>query len=113
MFSLSPSDDLLPRVVDLALNSSDRQTKVAASELLHSTIIVMIGIGNIACSFSVNYHFQLYEFECHDHHLSFLGILPVHVGATPPFHIIVMIGIGNVGCSFSVNYNIQFYVSVP
>ncbi|XP_050692200.1 DNA-dependent protein kinase catalytic subunit-like isoform X2 [Eriocheir sinensis] len=39
-------DDLLPRVVDLALNSSDRQTKVAASELLHSTIIVMIGIGS-------------------------------------------------------------------
>lgn len=45
LFPLS-SDDLLPRVVDLALSSSDRQTKVAASELLHSTIIVMIGIGN-------------------------------------------------------------------
>uniref|UniRef100_A0A0P4W3R0 non-specific serine/threonine protein kinase n=1 Tax=Scylla olivacea TaxID=85551 RepID=A0A0P4W3R0_SCYOL len=39
-------DDLLPRVVDLALNSSDRQTKVAASELLHSIIILMIGTGS-------------------------------------------------------------------
>ncbi|XP_069947778.1 DNA-dependent protein kinase catalytic subunit isoform X2 [Cherax quadricarinatus] len=38
-------DDLLPHVVDLALNSSDRQTKVAASELLHSVIILMIGTG--------------------------------------------------------------------
>ncbi|XP_071521265.1 DNA-dependent protein kinase catalytic subunit-like [Panulirus ornatus] len=38
-------DDLLPHVVDLAINSSDRQTKVAASELLHSIIILMIGTG--------------------------------------------------------------------
>ncbi|ROT76685.1 putative DNA-dependent protein kinase catalytic subunit-like [Penaeus vannamei] len=38
-------DDLLPHVVDLAVNSSDRQTKVAASELLHSIIILMIGTG--------------------------------------------------------------------
>ncbi|KAK4317884.1 hypothetical protein Pmani_011063 [Petrolisthes manimaculis] len=39
-------DDLLPIVVDLAVNSSDRQTKVAASELLHSIIILMIGTGS-------------------------------------------------------------------
>ncbi|XP_042208389.1 DNA-dependent protein kinase catalytic subunit-like [Homarus americanus] len=38
-------DDILPHVVDLAINSSDRQTKVAASELLHSVIILMIGTG--------------------------------------------------------------------
>lgn len=40
-------DDLLPHVVDLAVNSSDRQTKVAASELLHSIIILMIGKGKL------------------------------------------------------------------
>ena len=38
-------DDLLPHIVDLALNSSNRQTKVAASELLHSIIIILIGSG--------------------------------------------------------------------
>ncbi|XP_076033927.1 DNA-dependent protein kinase catalytic subunit-like [Oratosquilla oratoria] len=38
-------DEFLPRVVDLATSSSDRQTKVASCELLHSIIIVMIGCG--------------------------------------------------------------------
>ncbi|CAL4155876.1 unnamed protein product, partial [Meganyctiphanes norvegica] len=38
-------DDMLPEIINLALNSSDRQAKVAASELLHSCIIVMIGTG--------------------------------------------------------------------
>ncbi|XP_064117191.1 DNA-dependent protein kinase catalytic subunit-like [Macrobrachium nipponense] len=38
-------DGLLPYVVDIAVNSSDRQTKVAASELLHAVVIFMIGTG--------------------------------------------------------------------
>jgi DNA-dependent protein kinase catalytic subunit len=36
-------DALLPRVVDLAEGSNDRQTKTAASELLHSFLLYMIG----------------------------------------------------------------------
>uniref|UniRef100_A0A8C1YUK1 DNA-dependent protein kinase catalytic subunit n=1 Tax=Cyprinus carpio TaxID=7962 RepID=A0A8C1YUK1_CYPCA len=35
----------LPRVTELALSSSDRQTKVAACELLHSLVIYMVGKG--------------------------------------------------------------------
>lgn len=47
-------DDLLPHVVDLAVNSSDRQTKVAASELLHSIIILMIGTGKqYVCEYDI------------------------------------------------------------
>uniref|UniRef100_A0A803TIR6 DNA-dependent protein kinase catalytic subunit n=1 Tax=Anolis carolinensis TaxID=28377 RepID=A0A803TIR6_ANOCA len=36
-------DLFLPRVTELALSASDRQTKVAACELLHSIIIYMLG----------------------------------------------------------------------
>ncbi|XP_056629192.1 DNA-dependent protein kinase catalytic subunit isoform X2 [Triplophysa dalaica] len=38
-------DAFLPRVTELALSSSDRQTKVAACELLHSLVIYMVGKG--------------------------------------------------------------------
>lgn len=38
-------DSFLPRVTELALSSSDRQTKVAACELLHSLVIYMVGKG--------------------------------------------------------------------
>ncbi|XP_070581112.1 DNA-dependent protein kinase catalytic subunit-like [Ptychodera flava] len=38
-------DPFLPRVVELATTSSDRQTKVAACELLHSLVLYMIGRG--------------------------------------------------------------------
>lgn len=37
-------DSMLPRVCSLALNSSDRKTKVAACELLYSTTIYMMGL---------------------------------------------------------------------
>ncbi|XP_074649158.1 DNA-dependent protein kinase catalytic subunit-like [Tubulanus polymorphus] len=36
-------DDFLPRIVNLATQSSDRQTKVAACELLHSLILYTLG----------------------------------------------------------------------
>ncbi|KAI9103040.1 hypothetical protein DFS34DRAFT_576740, partial [Phlyctochytrium arcticum] len=36
-------DDLMPRVMTLAENSPDRKTKVAAAELFHACVIVMIG----------------------------------------------------------------------
>ncbi|XP_068093458.1 DNA-dependent protein kinase catalytic subunit isoform X2 [Hyperolius riggenbachi] len=36
-------DIFLPRVTDLALSASDRQTKVAACELLHSIVAYMLG----------------------------------------------------------------------
>ncbi|ORY53674.1 hypothetical protein BCR33DRAFT_779027 [Rhizoclosmatium globosum] len=36
-------DNMLPRIVELAENSPDRKTKVAANELLHALVIVMIG----------------------------------------------------------------------
>lgn len=36
-------DPFLPRVSELALSTSDRQTKVAACELLHSLVIYMVG----------------------------------------------------------------------
>lgn len=39
-------DSFLPRVTELALSSSDRQTKVAACELLHSLVIYMVGKGS-------------------------------------------------------------------
>ncbi|XP_077979786.1 DNA-dependent protein kinase catalytic subunit-like [Glandiceps talaboti] len=38
-------DPFLPRVVELAKTSSDRQTKVAACELLHSLVLYMVGRG--------------------------------------------------------------------
>ena len=38
-------DEILPGIVDRALHSSDRQSKIAACELLHSVIILMIGTG--------------------------------------------------------------------
>lgn len=37
------TDAFLPHLVDLATKSSDRQTKVAACELLHSLIIYCLG----------------------------------------------------------------------
>ncbi|XP_062335709.1 DNA-dependent protein kinase catalytic subunit [Osmerus eperlanus] len=39
-------DPFLPRIAELALSTSDRQTKVAACELLHSVVIYMIGKGS-------------------------------------------------------------------
>ncbi|XP_029002542.1 DNA-dependent protein kinase catalytic subunit isoform X2 [Betta splendens] len=36
-------DPFLPRISELALTTSDRQTKVAACELLHSIVVYMIG----------------------------------------------------------------------
>ena len=39
------SDTFLPRIIELATSSSDRQTKVAACELLHSLVLYMIGRG--------------------------------------------------------------------
>ncbi|XP_037550083.1 DNA-dependent protein kinase catalytic subunit [Nematolebias whitei] len=36
-------DPFLPRISELALSTSDRQTKVAACELLHSSVIFMVG----------------------------------------------------------------------
>ena len=36
-------------VIDLAVNSSDRQTKVVACELLHSIVVFMIGSGEFYC----------------------------------------------------------------
>ncbi len=38
-------DAFLPRVVELATSSSDRQTKVAACELLHALVLYMLGRG--------------------------------------------------------------------
>ncbi|XP_076840848.1 DNA-dependent protein kinase catalytic subunit [Brachyhypopomus gauderio] len=38
-------DPFLPRITELALSSSDRQTKVAACELLHSLVVYMVGRG--------------------------------------------------------------------
>ncbi|KAL2085629.1 hypothetical protein ACEWY4_018949 [Coilia grayii] len=38
-------DCFLPRITELALTSSDRQTKVAACELLHSLVVYMVGKG--------------------------------------------------------------------
>ncbi|KAK2178223.1 hypothetical protein NP493_553g02004 [Ridgeia piscesae] len=39
-------DPFLPRVVELALTSSERQTKVAACELLHSLVLYALGRGS-------------------------------------------------------------------
>uniref|UniRef100_A0A8C5BIH0 DNA-dependent protein kinase catalytic subunit n=1 Tax=Gadus morhua TaxID=8049 RepID=A0A8C5BIH0_GADMO len=36
-------DPFLPRISELALSTSDRQTKVAAGELLHSLVVYMVG----------------------------------------------------------------------
>ena len=43
MFDYCIPDDLLPRILDIAEYSPDRKAKVAACELLHSLVIVMIG----------------------------------------------------------------------
>ncbi|XP_054282149.1 DNA-dependent protein kinase catalytic subunit-like [Macrosteles quadrilineatus] len=40
-----PMDSLLPRVVELAMTSSDRQTKAAACEVLHAFVLLFIGNG--------------------------------------------------------------------
>ncbi|KAJ8010680.1 hypothetical protein DPEC_G00077640 [Dallia pectoralis] len=39
-------DPFLPRITELALSTSDRQTKVAACELLHSVVVYMVGKGS-------------------------------------------------------------------
>ncbi|KAM9553657.1 DNA-dependent protein kinase catalytic subunit [Salvelinus alpinus] len=39
-------DPFLPRITELALSTSDRQTKVAACELLHSLVVYMVGKGS-------------------------------------------------------------------
>ena len=39
------TDPFLPRVVELAVSSTDRQTKVAACELLHSLLLYAVGRG--------------------------------------------------------------------
>lgn len=36
-------DSILPRTIELALNSTDRRTRVVACEVLHSIVIVMLG----------------------------------------------------------------------
>jgi DNA-dependent protein kinase catalytic subunit len=36
-------DSCLPRIVDLAQNSNDKETRIAACELLHALILYMIG----------------------------------------------------------------------
>ncbi len=38
-------DSLLPRLIELATDAGDRQTKIAACELLHSTVLFMVGDG--------------------------------------------------------------------
>ena len=44
-------DPFLPRVVELAQYSSDRQTKVAACELLHSLVLYTLGRGAVQPGF--------------------------------------------------------------
>ncbi|KAK6293153.1 hypothetical protein J4Q44_G00366540 [Coregonus suidteri] len=39
-------DPFLPRITELALSTSDRQTKVAACELLHSLVVYIVGKGS-------------------------------------------------------------------
>ncbi|KAK1173766.1 DNA-dependent protein kinase catalytic subunit [Acipenser oxyrinchus oxyrinchus] len=39
-------DTFLPRITELALSTNDRQTKVAACELLHSVVVFMLGKGS-------------------------------------------------------------------
>ena len=41
------TDPFLPRVVELATRSTDRQTKVAACEFLHSLVLFMLGRGTV------------------------------------------------------------------
>ena len=36
-------DSCLPRIIDLAENSSKKETRIAACELLHALILYMIG----------------------------------------------------------------------
>ena len=40
-------DPFLPRVVELATKSSERRTKVAACEFLHSLVLFMLGRGTV------------------------------------------------------------------
>ena len=44
-FRSAVTDAFLPRVVELATTSSERQTKVAACELLHSLVLLTLGRG--------------------------------------------------------------------
>lgn len=41
-------DKFLPRVIDLACNSSDLKTRIAACEVLHSCVIVFLGNSKLA-----------------------------------------------------------------
>lgn len=36
-------DSCLPRIIDLAQNSSEKKTRIAACELLHALVLYMIG----------------------------------------------------------------------
>lgn len=47
-------DAMLPRVAHLALTSADRNTKVAAAELLHAAILVMIGKSTLERTYHVS-----------------------------------------------------------
>lgn len=42
-FQYGIADSLLSRIVELALSSSDRRTKVTASELLQAVCLLMLG----------------------------------------------------------------------
>jgi len=50
------TDSFLPRVVELATLSSNRQTKIAACELLHALVIYMIGREAQAHGLDVKHH---------------------------------------------------------
>ena len=49
-------DTLVPHVVDAALNSANRQTKLAAAELLHAIVITLIGAGELPYSVGLVSH---------------------------------------------------------
>lgn len=38
-------DRFVPRIIEIALNCSDRKTKIVACELLHSIILLILGLG--------------------------------------------------------------------
>lgn len=52
-------DAFLPRVVELATTSTDRQTKVAASELLHALLLHMLGRSVMAAATPHDPAFQM------------------------------------------------------
>lgn len=51
-------DPLMPRIIELASNSNDKETRVAACEFLHALLIYMIGSSanaNVNSNFSKIY----------------------------------------------------------